>query len=125
MTNARITAWQKTIGQQGDGTALLGDDLIGASAGGGVPVELVSPSQYARVTARGEGLELTWLFRVAVEPVRRLDSGLIEVGDRVKIAPTRRGAPAEWFGVVSVREMDEVIEVGLGKRVDGAAQSDA
>lgn len=116
MTNAKITGWQKRSGEQGDGTAVLGDDLLTALPG--IPAELVSPSTYARATARAESIELTWLFRAAVEPIRRLDSALIEVGDRVRIAPTRRGAPAEWFGVVSVRELDEVLEVGVGKRID-------
>ncbi|MCL4221043.1 MAG: hypothetical protein KJZ65_06710 [Phycisphaerales bacterium] len=117
MTNAKITGWKKHEGEQGDGSAILGDDLLSAQPG--IPAELVSPSTYARATARAEGIELVWTVRVALEPVRRLDSALIAVSDRVRIAPTRRGAPAEWFGVVSVREMDEVLEVGLGKKVDG------
>lgn len=116
MTNAKITGWQKHEGQQGDGTVVLGADLLTDQPG--IPAELVSPSTYVRATARAEGLELVWTIRAAVEPVRRLESTLIAVSDRVRIAPTRRGAPAEWFGVVSVRELDEVLEVGLGKRID-------
>lgn len=118
MINARITSWKKTLGQQGDGSVVLGDELVGVE----IPCELIAPSAYARSTARAEGVELVWTIRVAIAALMPIDTALIENGDRLTIARLRRAAPAEAFGVVMVREMGDVVEVGLGVRTDGAAE---
>jgi|GEM_PF-5297216 len=124
--NATISAWQRLTGERGDSLPLLSGDLIAAASRPPVPCELVNPSSYRRSSERALGNELVWLIVAPREPFRQMvGETLPEPGDRVRIAKTRSLAPSEWFEIVSVIDKDEVLEIGLGKKLDGGAEVDA
>lgn len=122
IANATLESLKAVIAAQGDGTTVLGDEVMVMP----LPVELIDPKAYRVETDRVRGVQNDAMIRVERRALEVRDH-TAAVGDRVSIKRDRLDAPVESYEVTDIKELSagEMLELVLMVRDDETVEGGA